>query len=145
MTVSRKTKTKPLSENKKRLVELSQLAKAMRERAVAEATNEFDAVKFASMNINDFLIIIHTGNNTVAEQWKTFNQWKEEGLSVKKGEKANYVWGAPRKANKKGSEQEKKKSEISQSDLEAKYQFWPMCALFSNLQVERKEPPPLLH
>jgi antirestriction protein ArdC len=57
--------------------------------------------------------------------FKTYEQWKQEGKQVKKGEKAYLVWGKPKGA---------KEEEESPAD-EEKETFFPICFLFSNLQV----------
>lgn len=58
---------------------------------------------------------------------KTYKQWKEEGKQVKKGEKAFIVWGSPK---------ERESQEPNAENTEEKEQFYPICFLFSNLQVE---------
>jgi len=61
--------------------------------------------------------------------FNTFKQWKEKGFSIKKGSKAFLVWGKPRKA----AVPEPKDGEDDE------FKFWPLCYLFSNKQVEKKE------
>lgn len=59
------------------------------------------------------------------EQFKTFGQWKDSGFSIKKGSKAFLVWGSPR--------------EIVHPDPENnddEFRYFPLCYLFSDLQVE---------
>ena len=55
---------------------------------------------------------------------KTYEQWKKEGKQVKKGEKAFIVWGSP------------KFKEVENQEGEGAEPFYPICFLFSNLQVE---------
>ncbi|HRN79975.1 MAG TPA: ArdC-like ssDNA-binding domain-containing protein [Ferruginibacter sp.] len=57
---------------------------------------------------------------------KSFNAWKKEGYTVKKGEKALLLWGSPVK-NEKAEKAEDGKDET----------FFPMAFVFSNLQVEK--------
>ena len=57
--------------------------------------------------------------------FNTFWQWKDLGQSVKKGAKGFAVWAKPVKAVEK--DPESKKDE---------YDYWPLCYLFSNAQVE---------
>lgn len=57
---------------------------------------------------------------------KTFNQWKKDGKSIKKGEKALCLWGSPKH---KGEENEQE----TETD---KLDFYPICYVFSNLQVQ---------
>ncbi len=66
---------------------------------------------------------------------KSFNQWKEEGYSVKRGEHALLLWAHP-KASKQSKEQaasEGKKEE------EAKADYFPVVYLFSKKQVIKKK------
>lgn len=60
---------------------------------------------------------------------KTFNQWKEEGKSVVKGEKALLLWGSPKDLKKVKEAQE---SGASDDDVA---QFFPVCYVFSQKQV----------
>lgn len=55
---------------------------------------------------------------------KTFEEWKREGKRVRKGEKALFVWGAP------------KYRETKDESGESAEKFFPLCYLFSNLQVQ---------
>lgn len=64
------------------------------------------------------------------EEFKTFDQWKEQGFSVKKGEKAFYIWAKPLNALK-----EEKEGAAPETEEGAK--FFPLCFLFSNKQVRR--------
>ena len=61
------------------------------------------------------------------EVFKTFHQWKAEGKRVKKGETAFFVWAKPLTALKE--EQGKTTDEETGND------FFPLCFLFSNMQV----------
>lgn len=58
--------------------------------------------------------------------FKTYDQWKAEGKTVKKGEKAFLVWGKP-----KGKEKEEK----TEANTDENGTFYPLCFLFSNAQV----------
>jgi hypothetical protein len=59
---------------------------------------------------------------------KTFNQWKKDGKSIKKGEKALCLWGAPK---------HKGEADEQCQDMEGdKLDFYPICYVFSNLQVQ---------
>ncbi len=76
-------------------------------------------------NINQAIIkTIYSPNNS--QEFKTFNQWKEAGRTVKKGEKAFVVWGKPRK--------NKEKEELIEG--EEQYKLYPLCFLFSEAQTE---------
>ena len=54
---------------------------------------------------------------------KTFDQWEKVGMHVKRGAKALYLWG---KQNAKT---------ITENGEEKEIKFFPMLAVFSDLQV----------
>jgi len=61
----------------------------------------------------------------------TFNHWIENGFKIKKGSRAFAIWGSPRPL---------KKIEPSQAREEEKEEdFFPICFLFSNAQVEERQ------
>lgn len=64
---------------------------------------------------------------------KTFQQWKENGYSVKRGEKAILLWGTP-KATK---ESRQAAAEEGKNEDEAKEDFFPLAYMFSNKQVHK--------
>jgi hypothetical protein len=73
--------------------------------------------------INKALINMYSNNGN--EEFKTFNQWKTEGKQIVKGSKAFTVWGKPKKAQNINEEK----------DFE-EFDYYPICYLFSNLQVK---------
>ena len=79
-------------------------------------------------SVNEF-VLEHYRDQTGAEEFNTFHQWREKGFKVKKGSKAFAVWGSPRK----GHEDPETKSGESEED---EYKFFPLCYLFSDQQVE---------
>lgn len=56
----------------------------------------------------------------------TLHQWNELGYKVRKGEHALLVWGSPRQ------------SQQGDDDEDASTKYWPICYLFSQLQVEKR-------
>ena len=64
------------------------------------------------------------------EQFNTLPQWNKKGYRVKRGSRAFVVWGSPKEVQKQ-SEPETQENEEDEKD-----NFWPLCYLFSNLQVE---------
>lgn len=76
-------------------------------------------------SVNDALVLIYAmqGHDEV----HSFNQWKELGYVVKKGEKALLLWGEPRKGLKQEKQQDNEKDE---------FKFFPLAYVFSNKQVE---------
>lgn len=72
---------------------------------------------------------LKTSTNFLLRQWyasdghkelKTFEQWKEQGFSVRKGEKALLLWGKP---------------QTKQNESEESTEFYPLAFLFSQQQV----------
>jgi len=138
-----KRKYKPSEKTKQAraaLMTLSRKAGEYRKQKIAKAKSNIEALAAASMTINSIVLSYYQADNQGATEWNTFKQWKEQGYSVKKGEKAFYIWGAPRRINKK--DEHKQEGEISADDLESKAEFWPLCALFNNLQVEKGDSSP---
>jgi len=77
--------------------------------------------------INEGLIDMYKDDNN--QVFKTYNQWKAEGYQVKRGAKAYNVWAKPLSAQKEATE-------TTPEDENGK-QFFPLCFLFSNAQVEK--------
>jgi len=81
-------------------------------------------------SVNEGLKEIYQETNPEIEEFKTFWQWKEEGATVRKGEKAFLIWGQPRKA-----------SQVPDGATEPEeFKYWPVCYLFANTQVYKPEP-----
>ncbi len=100
------------------------------------------AVKMGAYDsVNEALLAMYRGDNPGVIFFKTFQQWKKEGFMVKKGEKAFLIWGAPRKINKKKENSTTETPETTEqpanlSGTSSKKSFYPVCYLFSNLQVQ---------
>lgn len=62
------------------------------------------------------------------QEFKTLNQWSKDGFKVLKGSTAFLVWGRP-----KAKQGEEPKAEDEEED-----EFFPLCYLFSNAQVEKR-------
>lgn len=67
---------------------------------------------------------------------KTFSEWKKDGFSVKKGEKALLVWGSPVSLNKK-KEEETAKEEGQDEEKKKNDDYFPLCYLFAECQVHK--------
>lgn len=65
---------------------------------------------------------------------KTFDEWKEAGYIVRKGQKAILLWGKPRKHNA-GKETAEAGEDTDQQTTEQQDDFFPVCYVFSQLQV----------
>ena len=110
----------------------SKEARAYRELMTNTAKTVDDAMIWASRSINDILKLWEK-ERTGATEFKSFFQWKLEGYSVKKGERAFVLWGRKRKATAK------QEVEGKDDPQEEEYKFYPLAYVFSNYQVEPTE------
>lgn len=76
-------------------------------------------------SVNDGLISMYKNHRDI--EFKTFDQWKADGYSVKQGEKAVYIWG------------KQLTKTITEDGQEKEIKFFPMVALFSDSQVYNPE------
>lgn len=67
------------------------------------------------------------------KELKTFKQWKEEGFSVKKGEKAILLWAQPVASN----QSKEAATEVGKTEEEAKEDYFPVCHVFASCQVQQ--------
>lgn len=105
------------SEKRKALKALSKLAKIRMQ------------MDCEGMSVNEILIEqFYTDDENYI--FKTFHDWRKEKKKVKKGATAFLVWGKPKDKNKK---EETPQTENSEDE---KDEFFPICYLFSNAQVE---------
>jgi len=103
-------------ENRSKLISLSAIARKLME------AEEVDSV-------NEGLIYLYDEQQGEACEYNTFHQWKEKGCTVKKGVHAFCVWGQPKNVK-----------QTPEGETEAtEYEYWPICYLFSNLQVTSPE------
>lgn len=119
------SKDSKYKETRKQLIEISNIAKKIRE---AEALE---------MTINEILLKIIYDTKEVKE-FNTFHQWKERGYTIIKGSKAFLIWGQPVNKQKKDKAKEQGK-EPEEGD---EYEYFPVCYLFSDKQVYKKEAMP---
>jgi hypothetical protein len=68
------------------------------------------------------------------EEFNTLPQWNKKGYRVKRGSRAFVVWGSPKEVSKE--QQAEQGREAPENEEDDKENFWPLCYLFSNLQVE---------
>lgn len=73
------------------------------------------------------IIVQEFYTNAENTEFNTFNQWKEKGFSIKKGSKAFPVWGKKKKFEH---------GEVPAGETPDEYEFFPICYLFSNNQIE---------
>lgn len=105
--VKRTDKQERYRENRKQLIELSNMLRG----------NMPD-----DMGMNEALKDYYAEEGH--EELNTYRQWLELGHQVRRGERALLLWGAPRK-----------KVQTTAEDEDAKYKFWPLAYVFSNLQL----------
>jgi hypothetical protein len=80
-------------------------------------------------SVNEGLKETYMETNPEIEDFKTFQQWKQEGATVRRGEHAFLIWGQPREA-----------SQVPEgADEPEEYKYWPICYLFANTQVYRPD------
>ena len=82
---------------------------------------------FATVNEG---LIFDLKADTGFQDWRRFKQWKDEGFTVKKGEKASTIWGSPRKTKVDQT------PEHEQGETEKSFSFFPLCYLFHAGQVQ---------
>jgi hypothetical protein len=117
----------PIQKKRTVLISLSRKAKLLREIKAERAKTDKEAEYWATRTVNDMLFMI-LYNPKNEREFNTFDQWRKTGKRVKKGEKAVFIWGMPRKATAKVETK-------TEQTLEEIYKFWPICFLFSDLQV----------
>ena len=66
---------------------------------------------------------------------KTFDEWKQAGFYIRKGEKAILLWGHP-KPSRQAKEAAK---QAGKPEEEAENDFYPLAYLFSNQQVAPRQ------
>ena len=118
-----------------RLVMASGTAKQIKTRFINEAKTLNIAAYYAALPINHFLLNYVYKAEGITE-FNKFNEWKNKGASVIKGSKAFPIWGQPIGTQKEEAAEEKGEAYTA---TEEENQRFPMCYVFSNLQVATKE------
>ena len=121
-----------------RLTRASDTARKIKEQLISEAPSEAAALFLTTRPLNYFILNFVYKTNGITD-FKKFHEWKHEGATVKKGEKAFPIWGQP--IGKQKEEEAKNKGEDYKASEEENERY-PICYVFSNLQVrpiERKE------
>ncbi|GHB44354.1 ArdC-like ssDNA-binding domain-containing protein [Mongoliitalea lutea] len=117
---------KAMNPKREQLIINSIAAKAIRQAKVDESTTAQEAIFWTSKTVN-YMLIHHVYDTQGATELNTFHQWKEKGATIKKGAQGFAIWGQP--INKQ------KKEGTGTPDPENDFEFFPMCYLFSDLQV----------
>lgn len=101
------------------LKELSRKAEEIRAEKIATAETEADKKFWLSRSVNWILLheVYEVGE---ASEFKTFEQWKREGATVRRNQKAFVIWG-----------------QLVEGD---EYSFHPLVYLFSDIQVFKPQP-----
>lgn len=85
---------------------------------------------------------LKTSTNFLLREWyaadghkelKTFEQWKEAGYFVRKGEKALLLWGHPKPSKQALTTA----TENGKTEEDAENDFYPIAYVFSNMQVKQ--------
>lgn len=82
------------------------------------------------MTINEY-VLNHFYKDAENQEFNTLWQWKDKGFKVVKGALAFAVWGKPKALQKE--------AEAGAEPDEGETEFYPLCYLFSNAQVEPLE------
>ena len=152
--------TRPLTEKEKnraaqfdRLLAASALARQIRDKMINEAKSMAQAMFLESQPLNYFILnFVYAPAEEGTTEFKKFNEWKQEGCTIKKGSKAFPVWSQPTSRDKKKEQDgetasapapammENANSEDNGEESRSGRERFNMCYLFSNLQVIRREP-----
>ena len=112
-----KSRKEQYIENRKKLIALSQVIR------LAVKDGIYDTV-------NEGLRETYEEANEEIGEFNTFNQWKDQGYTIKKGSKAFLFWGQPRKV-----------SQVPEGSTEPEeFKYWPICYLFADTQVFKVTP-----
>lgn len=121
----------PQPEAAKSLTEKQAIARARRQ-ALKNLCNTLQAAaKAAGMEETPNELLREYYAQAGHTELKTFDEWKQAGFYIRKGEKAILLWGHPKPSRqaKEAAKQEGKPEEEAEND------FYPLAYLFSNQQV----------
>lgn len=104
---------------RERRQQLSELSRTLK--AAAALTGE-------NLTVNELLKRYYDKQEGRTLELNTFEQWKKEGLQVKRGAVSFMIWGKPLKEQRTETEEEKD-GELSPMD-----DFFPICHLFDRSQ-----------
>lgn len=124
-----------LQAKREKLIELSAQAKKLRQQKIDNARTTEEAAFWASRTVN-YMLLNHIYTEGGGVRFETFNQWKEEGATIRKGAKATVIWGQPRQGVAIQEQDEAGQNTESAADSAAEeYEFFPLCFLFSEDDV----------
>ena len=152
---------RPMTEKEKnraaqfdRLLAASAEARAIREMMIREAKSEAQTFFLLSQPLNYFILkYVYAPAEEGTTEFKKFNEWKNEGYTIKKGSKAFPVWSQPTKRDKKEQDGESEPAPTpalmenangtgEEDSTRHERERFNMCYLFSNLQVTRRDQNP---
>ena len=133
-----------------RLLAASAEARAIREMMINTAKSIEQAMFFEGQPLNYFILkYVYAPAEEGTTDFKKFNEWKNEGYTIKKGSKAFPVWSQPTKRERKEEDGETtpaptpalmENADGSESNgTRHERERFNMCYLFSNLQVTRRD------
>lgn len=152
------TADRPMTEKEKnraaqfdRLLAASAEARAIREMMIQTAKSMEHAAFLEAQPLNYFILkFVYAPAEEGTTEFKKFNEWKQEGYTIKKGSKAFPVWSQPTKREKKAQEGENEPAPTpalmenangtgEEDSTRHERERFNMCYLFSNLQVTRRD------
>ena len=124
-----------LQEKREKLIELSVQAKKLRQQKIDNAKTTEEAAFWASRTIN-YMLLHHIYTEGGGTRFETFNEWKAQGATIRKGAKATVIWGQPRQGVATQEQDEAKpNTDPTEDTTAAEYEFFPLCFLFSEDDV----------
>ena len=133
-----------------RLLSASAQARQIRDLMINTAKSLQQAMFLEGQPLNYFILkYVYAPTEEGTTDFKKFNEWKQEGYTIKKGSKAFPVWSQPTKREKKEGDSESETAptpalmeNATGEENRTRYEKerFNMCYLFSNLQVTRREP-----
>ena len=125
----------PQPEPAKPLTEMQANARARRQ-ALKNLCNTLQAAaKAAGMEESPNELLREYYAQAGHTELKTFEEWKQAGFYIRKGEKAILLWGHP-KPSRQAKEAAK---QAGKPEEEAENDFYPLAYLFSNQQVAPRQ------
>ena len=125
----------PQPEPAKHLTEKQANARARRQ-ALKDLCNTLQAAaKAAGMEESPNELLREYYAQAGHTELKTFEEWKQAGFYIRKGEKAILLWGHP-KPSRQAKEAAK---QAGKPEEEAENDFYPLAYLFSNQQVAPRQ------
>ena len=156
-----KGQNRPLTEKEKnraaqfdRLLAASAEAREIRHALINRAKTLEHAAFLESQPLNYFILkYVYAPAEEGTTEFKKFNEWKNEGYTIKKGSKAFPVWSQPTKREKKEQDSENEPAPTpalmenangtgEEDSTRHERERFNMCYLFSNLQVTRRDQNP---